>query len=104
MLVSAGGNLINIAGNAVFLFVFRWGVFGAALSTTLSRVLQCAVILWLHRKPGQVIVLDRYLTIRPDWKMIRMILRVGIPTGVENGMFQLGRLMVQSTVALLPTA
>ena len=104
MLVSAGGNLINIAGNAVFLFVFRWGVFGAALSTTLSRVLPCAVILWLHRKPGQVIVLDRYLTIRPDWKMIRMILRVGIPTGVENGMFQLGRLMVQSTVALLPTA
>lgn len=104
MLVSAGGNLINIVGNAVFLFVFRWGVFGAALSTTLSRVLQCAVILWLHRKPGQVIVLDRYLTIRPDWKMIRMILRVGIPTGVENGMFQLGRLMVQSTVALLPTA
>ena len=104
MLVSAGGNLLNIAGNAVFLFVFRWGVFGAALSTTLSRVLQCAVILWLHRKPGQVIVLDKYLAIRPDWKLIRMILRVGIPTGVENGMFQLGRLMVQSTVALLPTA
>ena len=104
MLVSAGGNLLNIAGNAVFLFVFRWGVFGAALSTTLSRVLQCVVILWLHRKPGQVIVLDKYLAIRPDWKLIRMILRVGIPTGVENGMFQLGRLMVQSTVALLPTA
>ena len=104
MLVSAGGNLLNIAGNAIFLFVFRWGVFGAALSTTLSRVLQCFLILWLHRKPGQVIVLDRYLSIRPDWKLIRMILRVGIPTGVENGMFQLGRLMVQSTVALLSTA
>jgi Na+-driven multidrug efflux pump len=29
---------------------------------------------------------------------------VGIPTGVENGMFQLGKLMVQSTVATLPTA
>ena len=51
-----------------------------------------------------MIVLDKYLAIRPDWKLIRMILRVGIPTGVENGMFQLGRLMVQSTVALLPTA
>lgn len=104
MIVSAIGNLLNIVGNAVFLFVFHWGVFGAALSTTLSRVFQCAVILILHRRPGQVIVLDRYAQIRPDWRLIRAILRVGIPTGVENGMFQLGKLMVQSTVALLSTA
>ncbi len=104
MLVSAAGNLLNIAGNAVFLFVFRWGVFGAALSTSLSRVFQCVVILILHRRPGQVIVLDRYLRIRPDWRLIRTVLRVGIPTGVENGMFQFGKLMVQSTVATLPTA
>ncbi len=102
--VSAAGNLLNIAGNALFLFVFRWGVFGAALSTALSRVVQCGAILILHRRPGQTIVLDRYGSIRPDWKLIRAILRVGVPTGVENGMFQLGKLMVQSTVALLPTA
>ena len=38
MIVSAVGNLLNIAGNAIFIFVFHWGVFGAALSTTLSRV------------------------------------------------------------------
>ena len=104
MLVSVAGNLLNILGNAVFLFVLRWGVFGAALSTTLSRVFQCVVVLLLHRQPGQVIVLRDYFKIRPDRTLIRAILRVGIPTGVENGMFQLGKLMVQSTVALLPTA
>ena len=104
MAVSAVGNLLNIAGNAVFLFVFRWGVFGAALSTTLSRVFQCVAILLLHRRPGQTIVLDHYLQIRPDWQTIKTVLRVGIPTGVENGMFQFGKLMVQSTVATLPTA
>ena len=103
MVVSAVGNVLNILGNALFLFVLRWGVAGAALSTTLSRVFQCVVILALHRRPGQVIVLNRYFSIRPDWRQIRIILRVGIPTGVENGMFQLGRLMVQSTVALLTT-
>lgn len=37
MIVSAVGNLLNIAGNAVFMFVFHWGVFGAAFSTMLSR-------------------------------------------------------------------
>lgn len=104
MAVSAVGNLLNILGNTVFLFVFHWGVFGAALSTTLSRVFQCVAILLLHRRPGQIIVLDHYLQIRPDMKIIRTVLRVGIPTGVENGMFQLGKLMVQSTVATLPTA
>lgn len=104
MAVSAVGNLLNIAGNAVFLFVFRWGVFGAALSTSLSRVFQCVVLLILHRRPGQVIVLDRYFKIRPDWKLIKTVFRVGVPTGIENGMFQLGKLMVQSTIATLTTA
>lgn len=84
MAVSAVGNLLNIAGNAVFLFVFRWGVFGAALSTSLSRVFQCVVLLILHRRPGQVIVLDRYFKIRPDWKLIKTVFRVGVPTGIET--------------------
>lgn len=104
MLISAIGNVLNVIGNAVFLFVFHWGVMGAALATTLSRVFQCAVLLWFHHKPDQIIVLNHYRDIRPDWKEIRMILRIGIPTGIENGMFQFGRLMVQSTVATLATA
>lgn len=104
MIVSAVGNLLNIAGNAVFMFVFHWGVFGAAFSTMLSRALQCVAILWFHHRPGQVIVLNHYASIRPDFKLIRTILRIGIPTGVENGMFQFGKLVIQSTVATLPTS
>lgn len=104
MLVSAVGNLLNIVGNAVFLFVFHWGAFGAALSTSLSRAFQCVTILYFHRRPGQTIVLRDYRKIRPDFKVIHSVLRIGIPTGIENGMFQFGRLMVQSTVAILPTA
>lgn len=104
MIIIAIGNVLNIIGNAVFLFVFHLGVFGAALSTTLSRVFQCVVLLWFHHKPGQVIVLDHYREIRPDFQIIKNVLRIGIPTGIENGMFQFGKLMVQSTVATLPTA
>ena len=104
MIVSAAGNLLNIVGNAVFMFVFHWGVMGAALSTMLSRGLQCVAILWFHHRPGQVIVLNHYASIRPDFGLIRTILRIGIPTGVENGMFQFGKLVIQSTVATLPTS
>ena len=45
-----------------------------------------------------------YLSIRPDWRVIRRILNIGIPSGVENGMFQFGKLAIQSTVSLMGTA
>ena len=104
MVISVICNGLNILGNAVFLFVLGWGAMGAALATTLSRIVQCLVILLCHRRQGQTIVLRDYHKIRPDLKMIKTVLRIGIPTGVENGVFQMGRLLVQSTVATLSTA
>ena len=44
-----------------------------------------------------------YLKIRPDFRMIRRILSIGIPSGVENSMFQLGKLAIQSSVSTLGT-
>ena len=55
------------------------------------------------RKERQPIVVRDYLKIRPDWAMIRRILGIGIPSGVENSMFQLGKLAIQSTVSTLGT-
>ena len=103
MIITAISNVLNIVGNAFFLFVLHWGVFGAGFATFLSRVFQCCCQLFFHHRPGQTIVLNHYLKIRPDFGMIRDIMAIGIPTGVENGMFQFGRLMVQSTVATLTT-
>lgn len=40
----------------------------------------------------------------PDRHKIKMILALGIPTGIENGMFQFGKLAIQSTVSTLGTA
>ena len=103
MLISGGCNLFNIVGNAILIFGLDLGVAGAALSTLLSRVLSSVIILWFQRQPGQVLVLGRLTAIRPQWAVIALVLSVGIPTGLENGMFQLGKLMVQSTVSTLGT-
>ncbi len=103
MLVSVVANLLNIIGNAVFIFVFHWGVMGAALATLLSRVLNAVVLLYFLRKPKQIIVVRDYLTIRPDFKMIVRILAIGVPSGIENGMFQFGKLAIQSSVSTLGT-
>ena len=103
MTVSVISNGLNIIGNAFFMFVLHMGVAGAALSTLLSRIFCALVIFAFLRLPRQEIVIRRYL-VKPDWKMIRKILSIGIPSGVENSMFQFGKLAIQSSVSTLGTA
>ena len=105
MIISMISNVMNIAGNAVMIWGFHMGVAGAALSTLISRIF-CAVVVIIQlrkKKEGQEIVVRDYFEIRPDWSMIRRILGLGIPSGIENSMFQLGKLAIQSTVSTLGT-
>lgn len=104
MLISMISNVINIAGNAVMIWGFHMGVAGAALSTLISRIFCAVVVLIQLRKDRQEIVVRDYIRIRPNWSMIKRILGIGIPSGVENSMFQLGKLAIQSTVSTLGTA
>jgi Na+-driven multidrug efflux pump len=103
MKVSFVSNIINIIGNAIFIYGFNWNVAGAALSTLISRVFCTVVIFYFLRKPRQVIVVKDYLKIRPDMPLIWKIMAIGIPSGVENGMFQFGKLAIQSTVSTMGT-
>ena len=104
MLISMISNVMNIAGNAVMIWGFHMGVAGAALSTLISRVFCAVVVLIQLRKDRQEIVVRDYIRICPNWSMIKRILGIGIPSGVENSMFQLGKLAIQSTVSTLGTA
>ena len=106
MTISMISNVMNIAGNAIMIWAFHMGVAGAALSTLISRIFCAVVVLIQLRKEreGQEIVVRDYFKIRPNWSMIKRILGIGIPSGVENSMFQLGKLAIQSTVSTLGTA
>ncbi len=104
MKISVSCNLLNIAGNAIFIFGFNMGVEGAALATLISNVIAAAVILVFLTRPGQEIDIGNLAKIRPDMKVIWLVLCVGLPTGIENAMFQFGKLIVQSTVSTLGTA
>ena len=103
MLISMISNVMNIVGNAILIWGFHLGVEGAALSTLVSRIFCAVVVLLQLRRDRQPIVVRDYYKIRPDWRMIRRILGLGIPSGVENSMFQLGKLAIQSTVSTLGT-
>ena len=103
MEISAVCNALNIVGNSIFIFGMGMGVGGAALSTTLSRWLSAFVILFFLRLPRQEIVLRNYLSFRPNFRLIGRILSISIPSGIENGMFQFGKLAIQSSVSTLGT-
>ena len=97
-------NVANIVGNTLFIFVLQMGAAGAAVSTLISRALCAFVVFYALRKPGYAIQLNNYFSIRPDLNLIVKILAIGVPSGIENGMFQFGKLAIQSTVSSLGTA
>lgn len=97
-------NVANIVGNTLFIFVLQMGAVGAAISTLISRALCAFVVFYALRKPGYAIQLKNYFSIRPDLNLIVKILAIGVPSGIENGMFQFGKLAIQSTVSSLGTA
>jgi putative MATE family efflux protein len=104
MQISILMNVINVAGNAVFVFVFHWAVFGVALATLLSRVAAGFVMTALVCAKSNPIRIDSILQLKPQGGIIRKILTIGIPSGIENGMFQVGKLAVTGMVATFGTA
>ena len=103
MTVTILTNIMNIIGNAILIWGFGLGVAGAAISTLLSRITAAlAVLLFLRRKTGHIVI-GNFLFLKPQIRLIKNILRIGIPSGIENGMFQFGKLAIQSTVSTLGT-
>ena len=101
-IVGVCSNCLNIAGNALFMYGFGMGIAGAALSTLLSRMFSCVWIFLALRRQTKPIVIRRY-AVRPDFRIIKKIFNIGIPSAVENGMFQFGKLAIQSSVSTLGT-
>ncbi|MDY5613148.1 MATE family efflux transporter [Dysosmobacter sp.] len=103
MWVSLLMNLINVAGNALLIFGFHMGVEGVAIPTLVSRGVGAVVIVALLRRPDLPLRVEKF-TLRHDRYVVKNILRFGVPNGLESSMFQLGKILLLSTVAVLGTA
>lgn len=104
MKISIVSNLINISGNAILIFGFNMGVAGAAIATLVSRIFAAIMLLLLLRDKKLPIHIGNLFKYRPDMIMIKRILGIGIPNGMENSVFQVGKILVQGIVAGLGTA
>ena len=103
MWVSLLTNLINVAGNALLIFGLHMGVEGVAIPTLVSRAVGAVVIVALLRRTDLPLRVEKF-TLRHDKYVVKNILRFGVPNGLESSMFQLGKILLLSTVAVLGTA
>lgn len=97
-------NGINILGNALLIFGFHRGVEGVAIPTLVSRTVACIVMLFLLNNPKHTLHLEHPFSFKTDWEILKKILYIGIPNGLENSMFQLGKILVLSVVTGFGTA
>lgn len=97
-------NGINITGNAIMIYGLHMGVAGAAIPTLVSRIVAAVVMIVLLLNPKQLVHLKRPFSLKFDATLIKRILYIGVPNGLENSMFQLGKILLLSLVSGFGTA
>lgn len=104
MKISIMMNLINFIGNYFLIYIFKIGIAGAAIPTVFSRIVAAIVIFVLIRNNNLQIHLSKKLCKKFDRTLIRKILYIGVPNSLENGMFQLGKIIVLNLISTFGTA
>lgn len=105
MLVALFMNVLHVGGNLLLIYGLQMGVAGAAVSTLVSRAAAAVLIIGLlmSRRAGQV-HLQGLFRVRLVPGMLKNILRIGVPNGLETSVFHIGKLMVARLMASFGTA
>ncbi len=96
-------DVLNIAGNAICIYWLGWDVSGVAIPTVIARALSAILILYFVVDEDYKLHIKRTFWHKFDFAMLRKVLKVGIPYSIENGLFQLGRVLVLSLVSTFGT-
>lgn len=104
LFVSAIMNGLNILFNAIFVFGYNMGIAGVGYGTLISRVVAGIVVVFILHNEKYDLHIDKYFRFGWDGQIIGKILRIGIPSGIDNGMFQIGKLFTQSLITSYGTA
>ena len=104
LIVSILINLVNVGGNALLIMGFDMGAAGAAIATTFSRLVGTVILLVLIHRKKYPVHIEHLFHYKPNLGLIKRILHIGIPNGIENCMFQFGRLLTQTLVSTMGTS
>jgi putative MATE family efflux protein len=96
-------DVLNVVGNAICIYYLGWDVRGVAIPTVIARALSAILIIYFAVDDDYKLHIKKTLKHKFDFEVLRKVLQVGIPYGVENGLFQLGRILVLSLVSTFGT-
>lgn len=96
MYVSLVMNVVNVVSNAILIYGFAMGAAGVAWSATLARFVAAVIMYQLLRKQNNPVHFSKKFVFHFKKELIRRILSIGIPNSLENGMFQVGKILVLS--------
>lgn len=103
MNVSIAANIVNVIGNCAGVFLLNMGAVGVAWPSLISRVLSAAAVTaYCFKKQNPV----RYRLadiLAWDGSLLKKIMGIALPNGVENGVHQLVKVALSSMVALFGT-
>ena len=94
LIISAGVNLVL---DLLFVAVLDMGVAGAALATVIGQFLS-AILGFLHLMSGKFVVKISLSRLRPDFPLLGQIVKMGLPTGVQNSVIAIANIVVQSNI------
>lgn len=103
MQVSIVMNIINVSGNAILIYGFHRGTEGVAIPTLVSRIVAAVLITGMLCSQERTLYIARTWKYHINWSLVKKILHIGIPNGLENSMFQMGKIIVLSLVSSFGT-
>lgn len=101
--LSLGASLLNIAGNAVLIYIFRLGAAGAAIATTFSRLVWAVVAMVTVHNKQLPVYFEKLLQFRFDFPVMGRVVKLGAANGLESGLFEVGRVLVSRLIASFGT-
>ena len=103
MYISIASNIINCIGNCIGVFVLHAGVAGVAYPSLIARVFSAVVITFLCFNKTLTTYYEKKHILVFDAKMLKRVLNIAVPNGIEQGIFQLVKVALSSVVALFGT-
>ena len=104
MWTSIIANVINVVGNAVFILVFNMGALGVGIATLISRIVSAIILFIASRNKQLQAPFDNILQFRHKGNMMGTIFSIALPSGLENSIFQLGKIVMIATIAQCGTS
>lgn len=94
-LMTAG--VINVSFNLLFVIVFKWGVFGVGIATTISQIVSAILVFrCLMKEQEEIRIYPRKIKLHKE-KLLN-ILQIGLPAGFQSTLFSISNVFIQSSV------